>query len=217
MGKVFGKVTDAIGLTDYEGQEQAAKQAGFANAQQYKLTQESIKLQKETLEFQKEQYEDWQNIYGDIQENLGEYYSDLNPDDLTALGLQNQQREFQRAVKTMEREAAQRGISGSGIEYAAKSTATFQNAEARARIRTEADERVAEQKLGFLGIGLNQGQNMLGNINQASSNVNQAYGTGINSYTSTGNAYRNQYTNISGANMDAAGQVVGTVAGFIGG
>lgn len=213
MGKIFGGVTDALGLTDYEGQEEAAKQAGFNSAQQYALTKESIALQKETFAFQKEQYADWKDIYGSVQENLGKYYENLNPDDLTAMGLQNQQSENQRAISTIERDAAQRGISGSGMEFAAKSTATFQNAEARARIRSESDEKVAEQKLGFLGIGLNQGQAMLGNINQASANVNQAYGTGIQGHVNSAASYNKQYTTLSSNNQEAAWNVAGMIAG----
>lgn len=210
MGKVLGTVTDAVGLTDYKGQEEAAKAAGFANAQQYALTKESIELQKETLQFQKDQYADWKAIYGDVQENLGEYYKNLDGDKLVALGLQNQQREFQAAVKLIERESAQRGISGSGLEYAAKTTATFQNAEAKARIRSSADQQVAEQQLNFLGVGLGQGTQMLGMINQASGNVNNAYGTGINAYNSTGNAYLGARTNLSTQNQDTVGTIVGS-------
>ena len=217
MGKVLGKVTDAVGLTDYAGQEEAAKQAGFANAQQYALTKESIELQKETLEFQKEQYEDWQAIYGPVQENLGDYYNELDGDKLTALGLENQQREFQSAVKLIEQDAAQRGFTNSGAEFAAKSNATFQNAEARATIRSTSEERANEQKLAFLGVGLGQGQSMLGNINNASSNVNSAYATGINGYVSRGNANTAAYTSRSATNVNAVGEIAGTVAGFIGG
>lgn len=215
MGKVIGKVTDAVGLTDFAGQEEAAKQAGFANAQQYQLTKESVELQKETLEFQKEQYQDWKDIYGPIQENLGDYYNELDGDKLTALGLENQQREFQAAVKLIEKDAAQRGLVNSGAEFAAKSTATFQNAEARARIRSSSEERANEQKLAFLGIGLNQGQGHLSNINAASSNVNSAYSTGIQGYVSQGNANTSAYTSRSATNTDAMGQILGVGLGFL--
>lgn len=209
MGKIIGKVTDAVGLTDYAGEEAAAKAAGFANAQQYALTKESIELQKETLQFQKDQYADWKAIYGDIQENLGDYYKNLTGEKLTALGLENQQKEFQAAVKLIEQEAAQKGISNSGLEFAAKSNATFQNAEARARIRTNADKAVADEQLGFLGVGLGQGTGLLSNINVASGNVNSAYSTGINAYGNTANNYLAQQTQLSSNNTDTIGTLFG--------
>lgn len=214
MGKIVGKVTDAVGLTNNKGEAEAAKAAGFASAQQYALTKESIALQKETLQFQKDQYGDWKAIYGDIQENLGDYYKNLSGEKLVALGLENQQREYQAAVKTIEREAAQRGISGSGLEFASKSTATFQNAEARARIRSLADEQVAAQQLSFLGVGLGQGTQMLGTINQASANVNQAYGTGINAYGNSASSYLNRSTQLSQSNTSTMGQIWGVGAGY---
>lgn len=200
MGKVFGKVTDAIGLTDYEGQEKAAKNANAANAQALALT-------KEQIAFQKEQYADWKNVYGDLQKNLGEYYKNLTGEKITALGLQNQQAEYQRAVTALEEEATQRGISGSGMEFAVKSNLTFNNAEARARIRTESDQKVAEQKLGFLGVGLGQGTQMLGIIGNA-------YNTGINARTNTANNYMNQYTNLSSNNTGFVQGIAGTAAGY---
>lgn len=209
MGGIIGKVTDAVGLTNHKAEEAAAKAAGFANAQAYALTKEQIALQKEELQFQKDQYTDWKNIYGDVQKNLGDYYKALDGTKITALGLEAQQKEYQSAVQLMEREAAQRGISGSGIEYAAKSAATFQNAEARARIRADANKKAAEEKLGFLGVGLGQGTNMLGTIAAQSSNVNQAYTTGVNSRTAIAGGYLSNQASIGNSNREQMGSVIG--------
>lgn len=209
MGGIVGKITDAVGLTNHKAEEAAAKAAGFANAQAYALTKEQIALQKEELEFQKDQYEDWKNIYGDIQKNLGDYYKTLDGTKITALGLEAQQKEYQSAVQLMEREAAQRGISGSGIEFASKSNATFQNAEARARIRANANKAAADEKLGFLGVGLGQGTNMLGTIAAQASNVNNAYTTGVNSRTNMAGNYVGAQAQYGKSNMDAVGQVIG--------
>lgn len=157
MGGIVGGITDAIGLTDHKGQAKAQASADRAAGNSYALS-------KEAIAFQKEQYKDWKAIYGDIQENLGEYYKNLTPEKLTSVGLVNQQKEYQMMKLNLEKEFAQKGISGSGVETAMKTSLAFQNAEARAGIRTGAEEAVAEKKLQFLGVGLGQGTAMLGNI-----------------------------------------------------
>lgn len=217
MGGIVGGITDAIGLTNHKGEKKAAQAAAAANAAGVAISKEQIELMKEQLEFQKDQYEDWKDIYGDIQENLGDYYKDMNAEDLTAMGLTQQQRSYQEAVKMIETEAAQRGLSGSGMEYAAKAAATFGNAEARAKIRTDAPEEVARRKMGFLGIGLGQGTQMLGAVNQAGANANQAFSTGVAFRGNMANSYLNQQTTLSTNNTNAMGQLVGTGLGWLAG
>lgn len=213
MGGILGKVTDAIGLTNHAAEEKAAKQAGFANAQAYALTKEQVALMKEQLEFQKDQYEDWKDIYGDLQENLGEYYKNLDADDIVAMGLTQQQRSFQEAVKQIETEAAQRGISGAVVDSEIM-RGQFANAEARATIRASAPDIVEQKKLGFLGLGMGQGTQMLGAINQAGANANQAYSTGVISRTNMASNFLGQQTDLAKANMDAMANVVGGVTSY---
>ncbi len=217
MGGIVGGITDAIGLTNNKGEKAAARAASEANAQSYALSKEQIALAKEQLEFQKSQYADWKEIYGDIEENLAEYYKELTPTKLTAMGLENQQREFQAARTAIARDYAQRGLTGSGMEAATGTALTYANAEARARIRTEAPEKTVQAKLGFLGVGLGQGAGLLSNVNAAASNVNTAYSTGVNSRTAMANSYIGQQTQFSTNNTNAMGQLVGTGIGFIGG
>lgn len=216
MGGIVGKVTDAIGLTDHEGEEEARRQAALSGERAYAMSKEQIALMKEQLEFQKEQYADWKDIYGDIQDNLGEYYKNLDADDITVMGLQNQQREYQEAVKLINADAAQRGISDSGLEYATESAMTMQNAMERARIRTEAPQKVAERKMQFLGLGLGQGTQMLGLINQAGANANSAFSTGVNSQTYMNSNYLNQQTELTKMNTEATAQFYSDIAGFAG-
>lgn len=200
MGKVIGKVTDAVGLTDYEGQEKAAKAAGASSAA-------ALALAKEQIKFQKEQYADWKAVYGDIQTNLGDYYKKLTPEKVTALGLENQQKEFQAAMQQVDADFARRGISAdSGLVRSVKAKATFQNAEKRADIRTNAEQAVQDAKLGFLGVGLGQGTQMLGIIGNA-------YGQGINSQTSIATNAQNNYTQRSANNMSVAGDIFGFLSG----
>lgn len=217
MGGIVGGVTDAIGLTDHKGEKRAAKAAAQANAQSLAMSKEQVAFMKEQLQFQKDQYTDWKNIYGDVQTNLGNYYKNLGEEKIVTLGLQNQQMGYQAAVKEIERDFAQRGLTGSGAEMAVKSNATFQNAEARAKIRTEAPQKVAEQKMQFLGVGLGQGTQMLGVVANAASGVNQAYSTGVNARTSMAQSYLGQQTQLSTNNTDAMGQIIGAGMGWASG
>lgn len=216
MGKVFGGITDAIGLTDHKGEKKAAQAASAANAQAVAMSKEQIELAKEQLDFQKEQYQDWNNIYGDIQKNLGDYYENLSPDKLVAMGLQNQQREFQQVSTAIKRDMAQRGLSNSGLDVNANVVAGLQNATARAAIRTNAQQMANEQKMGFLGIGLGQGTQMLGQINNAAANVTSSFSNAVNSRTSAANNYLNRQNNLTALNMDSNQQMFGMALGKMG-
>lgn len=213
MGDIVGGITDAIGLTDHKGERKAREAAAKAQSQSVAMSKEQIELMREELEFQKDQYNDWKDIYGDLQDNLGDYYKNLDGDELVVKGLQAQQREFQAATRAVRRDAAQRGIKGSGLEFAATTNAAFQNAEARARIRASADEQAAQQKLGFLGVGLGQGTQMLGIINSAASNANNAYNTGVQSSTNMARSFLGQQTQLSTNNTNAMGEIVGSFLG----
>ena len=211
MGQIFGGITDFLGLTDYAGERQAARNAATANAQAYALSKESIDLAKEEFAFQKDQYTDWKSIYGDLQTNLGEYYKNLTPEKITSLGLENQQREFQQVDTAIRRDLAQKGLSDSGIEAAVTSDVAFKNASARAAIRSTAEQTAAERKLGFLGIGLGQGTQMLGLIGNAAANTTNAFSTAVGSRTTAAGQYLNQQTQIGSQNRDTVGTFVGSM------
>jgi hypothetical protein len=124
--------------------------------------------------------------------------------------------EYQKAVKQVETNAAQRGITNSGIEVGSINSMTYQNAEARAKIRTEGKQKVTEQQLGFLGVGLGQGAQMLTNVNSAAYNANNAYGNATNSFTNTSANYLNQYNTLSKRNdkyIDDMNSAIGLFAG----
>lgn len=200
MGKIVSTVTDAVGLTDTKGQEKAAKGAAAAQAN-------SLAMTKEQLAFMKEQYADWKAVYGDVQTNLGTYYKNLTPEKITALGLENQQREFQIASAEVDKMFAQKGIAPtSGMAVHTKATATFQNAEARAKIRSSAEQDVADEKLKFLGVGLGQGAQMLGTISNA-------YNTGITTQANVGNNSLNNSTSLSQSNSNTMGDIFGFLSG----
>lgn len=201
----IGNVISAVGLaTSFIGKKKASKASSSEAEVAYELGKEQIALAKEQFQFQKDQYADWKAVYGDIQTNLGEYYKNLGSDKIVALGLQNQQTEFQKAQMQVERNFAQRGLTGSGAEMAVKANSTFQNAEARARIRSEGPEKVAAQKLQFLGIGLGQGTQMLQTIAQSGNTAVGAYNPSIGARSTSATNYLNQSTQYGTQFVDQA-------------
>lgn len=215
MGGIVSGITDAVGLTNTDMEKKAGRNAAVNMAKANSLNKEQIEAAKEAIQFAKDQYADWSSVYGDIQENLGDYYKNLSAEKITVMGLQNQQMEYQQAVTAMEREAAQRGISGSGLEYAAKSSATFQNAEARALIRTNAPEAVAKAKQGFLALGLSQQPALLNNINNANAGLNNAYTAGVSANSGVAQSFLQQQTTAASNNQDAMGDLIGIGLGFL--
>ncbi len=203
MGGIIGGITDAIGLTNHKGEKAAMKASSEANAYAMQLAQDNI-------DFQKEQYADWKAVYGDVQTNLGTYYKNLTPERLATMGLENQQLEYQRAVKTIKETSAQRGLSGSGLEKSTLDAATMDNATARAAIRTGAVDAANQQKANFLSIGMGTGQTMI-------NAVGSAYNTGVNSRTNMAQAYLGRANQLSSSNMDAMGDLVGAGMGWASG
>ena len=212
MGDVIGGITDAVGLTNRKGEKKAAQAAADANKAAVAMSKEQIDFSKEQLEFQKEQYADWEAVYGSLQQNLGDYYNSLDADELVTLGLENQQKECQAVETSIRRDAAQRGLKNSGLEYYEVNKAKVGNAIARASIRTSGDKMVAEEKLKFLGVGLGQGTALLGNVGSSANTVTSAYNSGINSRNNFGNSYINQSTQLGVQNMNSMGDLIGAGA-----
>ena len=213
MGDFIGGITDAVGITDSEGEKRALASADAATARTTKLSNEQIALAKDQLAFQKEQYEDWDNVYGSIQKNLGEYYNNLDPDKIVSLGLENQQREFQQVQKEIKRDFAQRGLSDSGAEIAITSSNRIDNARTRAEIRSGGERQVAEEQLGFLNIGLNQGVQKQSLIGNAASNVSDAFNTGVGTSSSSATSFLNRGTSIGARNQEGKSDLFGTAVG----
>lgn len=178
-GGLLGDVTDAIGLTDYEGQEEAAARAAeaskYATDQSLAVARENIKFQKEELEWQKQQYNQWYEVYGNLQENLGEYYKNLSGTEQTSKQLQALSTEYSRATKDLQRQLAQAGIQGGGIEAATRTAMAATQASQRASVRANQDQTARALQQQFLGIGLGQGTAMLGIQAQQAGTVGSAY------------------------------------------
>lgn len=162
------------------------------------------KIAADNLAFQKEQYQDWKDIYGDIQKNLGDYYERLGPDKIISLGLQDQQIEYQNTQETIKKNLAQRNIGGDKFEAYNLNNASINNANKRANIRSTAEEKVMQQKAGFLSIGLGNQQNLLSGISGAQRNQLQSAG---NATTRAENRYANDKASNSKLIRDTLGQV----------
>lgn len=194
MGKPVGAITDAIGITDHESQKRAQESAASA-------AKAANVLSRENIEFQREQYRDWQSVYGEVQENLGEYFNNLGPEKVASLGLQEQQRGHQKTQEQIRQTMAQRGLGGSKFETYTQTMADIENANRRATIRATAEERSAQQRMSFLGLGLNQGAQMLGNINTAS-------GMGVSALSNQANMYTSQFGTFANNNAAMMRQIV---------
>jgi len=187
----------------YSGQKAASK----ASKQAARSADAAAQVAADQLDFQKEQYGDWKAIYGDLQTNLGDYYKSLTPERTTAMGLQNVQKEYQAAVKEIGTVAAQRGIAGSGLETSALVGARLDNAKNRATVRTNAPTQVAQEKAGFLSIGMGQGSQMLQTIAGVANNS-------VNSKTQISGNYLDSSTKYGMQSLDTMSSMGGSMFGF---
>ena len=203
MGGIVSSITDAIGLTDHKSQRRAQNNAAAA-------ARDANQLSRENIEFQREQYKDWKAVYGELQDNLGAYFNALGPEKITALGLQEQQLAHQESEEQIRRTMAQRGLSGSKFETYVQTMSDVDNANKRATIRATAEERSAQQRMSFLGLGLGQGTQMLGQINSA-------YNIGTNARSNQARMYNNQFVTFANNNAAMMRRLVKTgeeVAGY---
>jgi hypothetical protein len=212
----FHSVTDAVGLTDYKGQEEARdiakRNADLANKQ----ADRSYNLTREELDFQREQYNDWKEIYGPLQEDLGTYYKNLTGETLSTRDLVEIQKASQQAQEAMDRQLAQRGLSQSGLEADSIMRNQLQTAQLKANARATADERAAQQKMGFLGLGLGQGSQMLG-INAGVSNSGASNAVGLaNTFGNMSNNALGIGAKLSQMNTGIMNQYAGTAIGAMG-
>ena len=197
-GGLIGKATDFVGITNHEGQKADEQRADSMANSSMAATQANIEMQREQLQFMKDQYADWQGVYGDIQKNLGDYYKNMTKDtEITKINtnlsfnLQALATEYGVAEKQIQRQMMQAGLAGSGVQAAANTQTTNVYASDRAKARaqanleiTNAPDTVAQKQIGFLGIGLGQGQALLGNMTSQAGNAGNAYNaaasTGVN-------------------------------------
>lgn len=214
--KVFHSVTDAVGLTDYKGQQEARDIANRNAVMASQQSDRSYGLTKEQLAFQRKQYDDWKNIYGPLQEDLGTYFKNLHGDKLAAQQIEAIQKESQVAQTNVDQQLAQRGLDQSGLAAEALMRNQATTSFAKAGARANADQLAAQQKMGFLGLGLGQGASMLGiNAQVANSGANSAIGA-MGNYAGMSNANAQLAQQYSASNIAFMQQLAGTGMGIAG-
>ena len=156
----------AASLYNSYSQGKAAESAGNASIAQ---TNEQLAMAKAD----RARYED---IYGSLERNMADYYTQLSPSKRAAVGLTRYETEFQDAKKNYTANMAQRGLSGSGIEAEGNMRMNMQAASDKTNIVNDAETNVRNEQLGFLGVGLGQGNIATQNVNNAFNNSAAAYG-----------------------------------------
>lgn len=197
-GGLIGGITDAIGLTDYSGAAKAQEAAADA-------AKAGVALSAEQVEFMKEQYNDWKAIFGDLTETLGDYFKSLEPDDVIAPKIQSINKELAKAKENIEVTLAQKGLDKSSIAEKALTSLEVAGAQQRAQVRATAQDEVAAKQMGFLGLGLGQGTQMLGQINMAGQ-------TAVNASGNLANVWGNMAITKQKSSMDIIGDILGGAA-----
>jgi len=129
----------------------AAEKSAAASDRATKAASEAA---DEQLAFQKQQYQDWQDVYGPIEDNLAEFYQNYDADQITSLGLQNIEQEYNASKSSLLKEMAQRGLDTSGLTAAGLTQLEASKASERANVRSQAPLQAAQAQQSFLGMGL---------------------------------------------------------------
>ncbi len=212
MGLSFSSITDKLGFTDHDAEEHSMAIAEDQLELASKQVDYSNEISEREIAFQKEQYNDWKDVYGDLQEDVGTYFQNITGDSLTVQKLGDIQTEYQQAQANIDTQLAQRGLSGSGLAAQAMISNSQVVAGEKARVRSDAERLANEQKMGFIGLGLGQGAEMLGS--QASLGASSA-STGM----SGANAAMGSASSILGSSLGLTGtglQVTGSKSEEIG-
>lgn len=120
-----------------DGPQQTA--AGEAAAAQQQIAQQ--------------QMDQWNRLYGPVEQNLSNYYSKVTPDQVTSLGLQNVQKEFQNQMKQTQKTMAQRGVGATTAGNQLMSGQRMDLAQSRANVRLTAPAQLRAEQMSFLATG----------------------------------------------------------------
>jgi len=149
--------------------------AVVSNNASKRASKSASKSEAANLAFEQEKYDDWKEMYGGIEENLSEYYGGLTSEYYESLGLESFQQEYETSMTRMRETLAQRGIQDSGLSASLELQGQLSAAESKATIRRDAPSMAAEEKRGFLQVGLGQ------NPGQGLSSVMQNQASGARS------------------------------------
>ena len=168
-----------------------------ANAQEDAL-QAQQEMSAQQQEMWAQQLAQWNRIYGPAERNLGYYYSMVTPDQVTSLGLQNVQQEFQAQMKQTQKTMAQRGMGDTTAENQIMAGQRVDLAQARANVRLTAPAQLRAEQMSFLATGKGAQTN--------------TYNSMTNALSQQANAL-SQQANVAGQQSAALMQGVGSLAG----
>lgn len=140
----------------YEKERLASEEARYEkdSAKEQKRYEANVGRYEDSLARHQASIDDWENTFGSIQDNLSDYFQNLSPDMRAAKGIQDFEGQRATAMKQVQEQFAQRGISGGGAEASAMLQDAVSSSEARAGIRNQAEQSVVEDKQQFLSMGL---------------------------------------------------------------
>ena len=137
--------------------DQVQNQADYMDFAQgaYNTAQESAEAQRIEAE---RQYNDWEAMFGPIQENLANYYSSMDPKDFALMGKGTIDEAYQTASDSLQKNLAQRGIQGGGVEAGAQAQLESATALARGQNTLQSEAAYAQAQQDFLATGNQQSQ-----------------------------------------------------------
>lgn len=192
--------------SSYMASKNASKAAQAAADAQAQGDQYAYLAAQEQLDWAKKQKEDWDKIYGPVQDNLGEYYKTLSPEIYESAGVQKINEEMANTEKTLMQSFAQHGITNSGIAAAGMTNLAQTGALAKATVRAEAPQKVAQAKQGFLQLGLGQA----GGINQSVQSSQTGITNVLSQQAANKGAQATQYNQLAGSAMAGVGTSIGS-------
>ena len=183
----------------------ASKASSAATASADSAAALQYQASTDQLEFQKQQYADWESIFGPTQQHLSNYYQNLSPDTVAALGLQNIEKEYSRSTQALDQNLAKRGITNSGATTAGLTQLESARMLGRAEVQANAPAQANAQKAAFLQLGMGQQANLQSGISNSYTNQMNVLGQ----QATNANARATNYSNQAAAGYAGIGSSVG--------
>ncbi len=120
------------------------------------LRNQSSELVQQQLTEARAQEAEWERVYGPIQAKIESNLRNMTVASVSAAGLQGIEQEFTNAAEARRSNIARRGLEGSGLEQILSERSNIDKAEAKAKVRADAPEKIANAQSKFLSLGLGQ-------------------------------------------------------------
>lgn len=204
----FGLVSGISGIAGSVASSKAAREAKSQQDQYYAKARAGAEAQKAYYE---QQLSDWKAMFGNVETQVADYFNNLSPEVRQNQYFQRLEQNYAASSQRLNETLAQRGLSSSGI-VAAANTQLLQNlASSKAQAAIQAQDEVAQQKLGFYQLGVGQKNRLQAGYDNA---VNQQINLNAQMAGVAGqqaNAYQQQ----AAQGLANAGSALGTAVGGI--